>query len=113
MTLARTWFREHWQQLVIAATALMVALIFAGTISALVTGRDTNRTVELQRATVDRAVCVSGVYSAWYTAVGDVGRTAAQGADPTAGQVAALDLAQDDLAHLNALCPAPAASIDP
>lgn len=74
MTLARTWFREHWQQLVIAATALMVALIFAGTISALVTGRDTNRTVELQRATVD--------------------------------------LAQDDLAHLNALCPAPAASID-
>lgn len=110
---ARDWLRDHWQQLVIAATAAMVALIFIGTISVLVTGRDTNRTVELQRATVDRAVCVSEIYSAWYRAVGDVVLSAAQGDDPTAAQVAALGAAQDDLEDLSTICPAPDTEVNP
>lgn len=112
MTRPRTWLRDHWQQLLIAATAIMVAAIFAGTLSALVTGRDTNRTVALQRATVDRSVCVSEVYSAWYTAVGGVVLTAAQGGDPTPDEVAALDAATDNLAVINELCPPPDPGID-
>ena len=107
MTRPRAWLRDHWQQLVIAATALMVALIFAGTISALVTGRDTNRTVALQRATVDRSVCVTEVYSAWFQAVGAVVLTAAQSDDPARAEVDALDAATDDLAVINEICPPP------
>lgn len=39
MSRARAWWgSDHWQQFLIVATALMVALIFAGTLSALLTG---------------------------------------------------------------------------
>lgn len=107
MTRPRDWLRDHWQPLLIAATAAMVALIFVGTLSALVTGRDTNRTVALQRATADRSVCTSEIYSAWFRAVGDVILTAAHGDDPTPTEVDALDSATADLDEINTLCPPP------
>lgn len=107
MTRPRTWLRDHWQQLVIAATALMVAAIFAGTVIAFLTGRDTNRTVTLQQATVDRAVCVSEINSTFFRAIGDVVVDGAETGRAETRHLQALRAAQADLAVINQLCPPP------
>lgn len=108
MSRARAWWgSDHWQQFLIVATALMVALIFAGTLSVLLTGRATNRTVTLQQANQDRSVCTANIYSAWFQAVGDVIVTASEGDEPKPREVVALTDATDDLRRINVICAFP------
>lgn len=104
MTHARTWLAEHWQQLVIGITALMVAAIFAGTLIAIVTGRDTNRTVDLQQASQRRAECVTAYRGEWQDAVGRIVLVAARGNDPSPQEVRALARAQRHSLQINTLC---------
>lgn len=104
MTAARSWLRDHWHPLVIAATAIMVAAIFAGTLIAIITGRDTNRTVDLQQASQQRSECVTAYRGEWQNAVGDIVLVASRGNDPSEEQVLALAQAQRHSLRLNDLC---------
>lgn len=101
MTAARSWLRDHWHPLVIAATAIMVAAIFAGTHIAII---DTNRTVDLQQASQQRSECVAAYRGEWQNAVGDIVLVASRGNDPSEEQVLALAQAQRHSLRLNDLC---------
>lgn len=100
--MTRAWWRTHWQGVLIAVTACLVAASLGVGLSVMATGMGTNRTVQLQTKSAERSECITAWSTAWSQAIGDVVVTAARGQDPSPAQVDRLEAVQS--VDRNAAC---------